>query len=103
MRKLRLAALVASGALAFAMPSAHAGSSEPPPIVKQIVNGCYGAVVTVCDVGVTSAPVEFYDRTEPVCAITCTYAVISLVRFSGDPLCVGWTSSSGTPTEYCPR
>jgi len=99
MRNARLAALALVGAVA--VPSA-AQAYAPPPIIKEIVDGCYGAIVVVCDAGVTQLPVQLVDHTYPVCAITCTYAVVPVPRASiKDPVCVGWTDESGNPTEVC--
>jgi hypothetical protein len=101
MRNARLASLALVGAVAF--PSAaQASAYEPPPIIKEIANGCYGAIVVVCDVNVTHVPVQLVDHTYPVCAINCTYAVVPLPKLDPDhSVCVGWTNQSGTPTEIC--
>ena len=99
MRNARLASLALVGAVAF--PSA-AQAYAPPPIIREIVDGCYGAVVVVCDVGVTQIPVEFGNRTYPVCVITCTNATVPVPRVDPQgPTCVGWTDENGNPTNVC--
>ena len=99
MRNARLAAVAVAGALA--VPSTAVAAYEPPPIVKQIVNGCYGVGIVVCDVNVTSLPVELDSRTVPVCAITCQDVTVPVPTSSREDLCVGWTDDNGTPSEVC--
>jgi hypothetical protein len=99
MRNARLAALAVLGAVAI--PSA-AQAYAPPPIIREIVDGCYGAIVVVCDVGFSELPVELRDQTYPVCVITCTPATVPVPHLDRSPrTCVAWTDENGSPTEVC--
>lgn len=83
----RLATVAAAiGLVAAAAPgAAQAGTTTVP--------GCYGVGVVVCDLTIRiGAPigVESYQTTLPVCAGTCTYVPVTLVR-----------TTAGEPTAAC--
>lgn len=89
---LPLAALVGT-------PAAHADDVTVP--------GCYGVSVVVCDPTVSyglPVGVETYQTEIPVCAGSCQYVRVTLVRTAaGEPfqVCASYESLSGSVTSRC--
>lgn len=96
----RLASLLVAVPLAATLGAPAASADVTVP-------GCYGVAVVVCeptvDVGLP-AGIELYEENVPICAGSCQYVRVTLVRFgAGEPLhaCVSYRSLSGTTTVRC--
>ena len=88
----RLAGLLLALPLAFA----PAASADP------ILDGCWGAVVVVCDPEVRTAPVQAGWQQLPVCAGTCRYVTVPSVELTHDyQACVDYTTTQGTERSQC--
>ncbi len=98
-RRLAAAAL----AVPLLLPGQAMAQRPIMEIVNDLLNGCYGVGVAVCDPYVSGSPVDTEPYPVDVCTGSCTTYDVPVPGTSDDPTCVGWSDQDGNTTERCLR